>query len=811
VAPHVVRLVAAAVAAAVAASSAAQKVDPAPTPPPALGTVWIPEPTRLAEFVADRDVAIALGKALFWDIAFGSDMQTACATCHGHAGVDPRTLNTVHPGFNGTFDAGVGPGGLKPEAFFPTTLFANPDSRFSTRLRSVDDVVGSQGVLRRAFLELNAETGEDRCTDVADPVFNDGVRNVRQVTGRNPPTVINAAFNVRQFWDGRANPWFNGVDPFGPTNPQARVQRWDAATGALVPVALQLDFAGLASQAVGPANNGVEMACEGRDWGSLGRRLLEVRPLAAQRVSATDSVLGSRAAADGFGLATTYRALIQQAFRPEWHGAPAVPGAATQIEANFPLYFGIALMLYQSTLVSDDSPYDRFAEAGFPEDGGGHLDGEALLGLDLFMNVGQFEDLPITRCVDCHATPLFTSATWAGMGVTAPPAPGPVPYVAQGGIERMLAMAETRAATVTFANHAADGDPAIRPLTFQVSGRSIELIRLQGNSNDPDDGEEIIDDELPQFPANACGLVRNSIMNPEEGTGMLVAEVRREPLPGGGCGTWLRLTLELFPVGRYAVLINGTYRATLQVLPDGAYDMGFYNIGVRPTIEDLGIGGPGFAGTPLSWTRRVQLGLPTPEFNPSVPVPPGIHAAVHGAFKTPTLRNVELTGPYFHNGGSATLRQTVEFYNRGGDFHEANAADLSPQMVTLGLRDHEIDALVSFMHHLTDERVRDESAPFDHPELPLPNGESIPAVGAAGRVALGLPPLRSFEDRITGPGDLGDFNRDGAVDGIDLGMLLGSWGSCPASGACACDLNGDREVDGIDLGAFLGRWGNVTG
>jgi hypothetical protein len=438
-------------------------------------------------------------------------------------------------------------------------------------------------------------------------------------------------------------------------------------------------------------------------------------------VSATDSVLGSRAAADGFGLATTYRALIQQAFRPEWHGAPA------------------------------------------------------------------------------------------GMGVTAPPAPGPVPYVAQGGIERMLAMAETRAATVTFANHAADGDPAIRPLTFQVSGRSIELIRLQGNSNDPDDGEEIIDDELPQFPANACGLVRNSIMNPEEGTGMLVTEVRREPLPGGGCGTWLRLTLELFPVGRYAVLINGTYRATLQVLPDGAYDMGFYNIGVRPTIEDLGIGGPGFAGTPLSWTRRVQLGLPTPEFNPSVPVPPGIHAAVHGAFKTPTLRNVELTGPYFHNGGSATLRQTVEFYNRGGDFHEANAADLSPQMVTLGLRDHEIDALVSFMHHLTDERVRDESAPFDHPEMPLPNGESIPAVGAAGRVALGLPPLRSFEDRITGPGDLGDFNRDGAVDGIDLGMLLGSWGSCPASGACACDLNGDREVDGIDLGAFLGRWGNVTG
>jgi cytochrome c peroxidase len=29
--------------------------------------------------------------------------------------------------------------------------------------------------------------------------------------------------------------------------------------------------------------------------------------------------------------------------------------------------------------------------------------------------------------------------------------------------------------------------------------------------------------------------------------------------------------------------------------------------------------------------------------------------AVDGAFKAPTLRNVELTGPYFHNGGQATL------------------------------------------------------------------------------------------------------------------------------------------------------------
>jgi hypothetical protein len=56
----------------------------------------------------------------------------------------------------------------------------------------------------------------------------------------------------------------------------------------------------------------------------------------------------------------------------------------------------------------------------------------------------------------------------------------------------------------------------------------------------------------------------------------------------------------------------------------------------------------------------------------------------------------------------------------------------------------------------------------------------------------------------------GDFNHDGAIDGVDMGMLLGAWGICPPSGPCACDLNGDRSVDGIDLGTLLGRWGPVT-
>ncbi|MFG0274649.1 MAG: autotransporter-associated beta strand repeat-containing protein [Phycisphaerales bacterium] len=47
-----------------------------------------------------------------------------------------------------------------------------------------------------------------------------------------------------------------------------------------------------------------------------------------------------------------------------------------------------------------------------------------------------------------------------------------------------------------------------------------------------------------------------------------------------------------------------------------------------------------------------------------------------------------------------------------------------------------------------------------------------------------------------------DLDGSGAVDGADLGLLLGAWG-----GSGAEDLNGDGAVDGADLGLLLGDWG----
>jgi hypothetical protein len=110
----------------------------------------------------------------------------------------------------------------------------------------------------------------------------------------------------------------------------------------------------------------------------------------------------------------------------------------------------------------------------------------------------------------------------------------------------------------------------------------------------------------------------------------------------------------------------------------------------------------------------------------------------------------------------------VDFYVRGTDFHERNFDNLDPFLTGIGALVNNVEGveeLVDFLLALTDERVRMEMAPFDHPQLFVPNGHSnqrrkhpklskrtpapdelleIPAVGALGRAAEGLPPLKPF-------------------------------------------------------------------
>jgi len=587
----------------VSVMGAAQIVPhPAPSPPPSLKSVPVPEPEHLGEFVKDRSAAIALGKALFWDIQVGGDGRTACASCHFQAGADTRVVNQLNPGANGLFDVG-GPNHRFSAHEFPFHQLTDPENRKSAPVRSRDDVAGSQGVHASDFLDVHLGVArDDQDFGTIDPLgFQVGGLNVRRVTGRNTPPAVNAVFNVRNFWDGRASRRFNGRNPFGDSDPDARVLRVNDL-GEPEPVRVSIDRASLASQAVGPPLSDVEMSAAGRTWLKLGKKMLALQPLGLQEVHPDDSVLGPLAISGGKGLATTYADMIRAAFDERWWQSPVVvdadltplPGVSvpadgsalptdqyTVMEANFSLLWGLAILCYESTLVSDDAPYDRFAE-------GDHraLSPQQQLGLRLFLsgNAGS--------CASCHAGSEFTGASFSA--------------------------------------------------------------RLD--------------------PTTPDGMIERMVM----GDGRM-----------------------------------------------GVYDGGFYNIGVRPTHEDIGLGANDPFGRPLSLAQQEQNEPGSIEDGKIGPVRADERVVKDGAFKTPSLRNIELTGPYFHNGSVASLHDVVMFYARGGNFRETNIDNLDPDIHTqrrLVGSPMRVLALTNFLSSLTDERVRWQKAPFDHPELPLPAG-----------------------------------------------------------------------------------------
>jgi len=157
-------------------------------------------------------------------------------------------------------------------------------------------------------------------------------------------------------------------------------------------------------------------------------------------------------------------------------------------------------------------------------------------------------------------------------------------------------------------------------------------------------------------------------------------------------------------------------------------DHSFQHIGVRPTSDDLG--------------RRLVTG----------------NTADSARFKTPSLRNLALRAPFFHNGGKQTIAEVVEFYDDGGDFA---APDLPP--INLNFQDEQ--QIIAFLTGaLTDPRVAQGLPPFDHPTF-----------------------RRHFRR--------GDANEDGAVD---LGDVLATLDYLFQGGAApGCSDAADADDDGV--------------
>jgi cytochrome c peroxidase len=68
-----------------------------------------------------------------------------------------------------------------------------------------------------------------------------------------------------------------------------------------------------------------------------------------------------------------------------------------------------------------------------------------------------------------------------------------------------------------------------------------------------------------------------------------------------------------------------------------------------------------------------------------------------GTFRTPSLRNIELTAPYFHDGSAATLKEVVNYYVKGGNENSLRDWELQ----ALSLTEAEIDDLIEFLKALT--------------------------------------------------------------------------------------------------------------
>lgn len=693
--------------------------------PPSMQGAPIPPVPGLTDgadpVIVDNDMAIALGKALFWDIAAGSDGM-ACASCHFHAGADRRIKNQLNPGQKSSNDSGQtfeptasglpgGPNYTLNQDDFPFHNYTNPLDALSGITNTSDDVLASAGTFSGEFISA-PKTGDvnDECARSTDSLFH-AVNNVgtRRVEPRNTPTVINAVFNHRNFWDGRANNVFNGSSIWGDRDPDAGV--W-VKTGSrtVEKQRLQLINSSLASQALGPPLSDVEMGCRGRTFPDLGRKLLMRRPLEHQNVHYQDSVLGSLSLSSAGdlqpGLNTTYTAMVRKAFNKKYwsyrrrgsFGRPAGELAYNQMEANFSMFFALAIQAYESTLVSDQAPIDNFArDADFFPIG---LTASEQNGMDMFVEF---------HCNICHAGPSLTTAavaTNAQMLETDPEAFGPMP-ISQGAFisRNIIAYSSTSMGTQLhdfgYFNTGV-GDPSADPGIFGVDDFNNPLSFVEQYTHFLA-GNTAAQVDLDIDTVKTCDFEKPFALN----------------IPSAN--------------------------SQFFTLPDG--------IIADPNGNSSCIQTPLFAFIPDTTAASAELAnLATTK----------MATADKAAFKVPSLRNIELTGPYMHNGSMATLDQVIEFYARGGNFQNDDLHFFMFPMGELQANPQSRADLVAFLKTFTDERVRYERAPFDHPELSIPNGHEgdqgvaipgnplspdlakdenlvIPAVGANGLVNPILP------------------------------------------------------------------------
>jgi cytochrome c peroxidase len=611
---------------------------------------------------------------------------------------------------------------------------------------------GNAGAGAQVGTSTGSLTSVENTVSTPDPVFSypdpsnpNAVINTRKTTGRNTPSVVNAVFNYRNFWDGRAQNECNGANPFGQRDKNSHlvVMRDD---GTLSNVLVSMKNSALCSQSLGPILSSTEMSADGRDFKQVGKKLLARKPLAKQMVDPTDSILGLISNSPSTGINTTYAALIQKAFLPEWHSfakhicvaqdgstaatidpatasCPAGSLEYSQMEYNFSLFWGVAIQMYESTLVADQTPMDKYLEQQ-----------------QSYTLIGDNKANQYTIQLKPGITPYTVSVV--GLNPTLDASDQDIyafdngqGFIGGVGVNQGSVNYATGQVTIFFSDSPVSQVPI--QINYSVGATPMTESQLRGLVIFQTKGGCIVCHGGPELSNAAVGTVTNT------------------------------------PIERM-IMEDDSARV---------YDTGFYHIGVRPSAEDAGLAGnDGVAGLPLSNAEYLRQHVCDGGFETVIvpgrrgdgiapaPLNCGDEVARGGFFKAPQLRNVALTAPYFHNGGQLTLEQVVEYYNRGGDFNTvAEVKNMDPDIEILGLTLQDRQDLVDFLRNgLTDPRTVKQSAPFDHPQLIVSNGHpagngypvqadpqhpgqatnqfmEIPAVGTNGGK-----PIATFLDNLVG-------------------------------------------------------------
>ncbi|MEE2938191.1 MAG: cytochrome c peroxidase [Planctomycetota bacterium] len=272
------------------------------------------------------ELARLLGKALYWDqqVGSGNGGLYACASCHYSAGADSQAdrvlAGTLPRGYNGS----------------PNTIR------------------GSLGVRYAEFLGLKLENLDGEEVSRGIEVFTPPGEYA--VTDRNAPPAVDSD-STHNFWDGRANYVFNGVNITG-----APIVIPTRGGGSAF---LQIAESSQASQAVGPCLSPAEMSADGRQFSDIGYKLRHAIPLRYQTGDVVEE-LGALGLLHGRG----YAELIDAAFADgplEIFLSDEPSGVKTIVETpsgdveerevslselNFAIFFGTAVALYEQTLVT---------------------------------------------------------------------------------------------------------------------------------------------------------------------------------------------------------------------------------------------------------------------------------------------------------------------------------------------------------------------------------------------------------------------------------------------------------------------------